>query len=181
MKNKDYLVLDFGGTKHSAALISPGESKWRRFERAFSGPTPTAEQDLAIILRLARELLAGEKPLAIGVSFGGPVDFGFGVVRLSHHVPGWELFPLKQVLETEFGAPVHVDNDANVASLGEYHYGAGRGLNSFLYITVSTGVGGGWILNGHPWRGHEHMAGEIGHTVVDPQGPECLCGKHAAV
>ncbi|HEY9666811.1 MAG TPA: ROK family protein, partial [Coleofasciculaceae cyanobacterium] len=118
---------------------------------------------------------------AIGVSFGGPVDFTTGTIKLSHHVPGWENLPLQQRLESEFGAPASVDNDANVAALGEHRFGAGRGYDSLMYITVSTGVGGGWILNGQPWRGSEGMAGEIGHTVADPNGPICLCGKRGCV
>ncbi len=89
--------------------------------------------------------------------------------------------PLQQMLEAEFGVPVSVDNDANVAALGEHRFGAGQGYDSLLYITVSTGVGGGWILNGRPWRGADSMAGEIGHVVVDPNGPLCLCGKRGCV
>lgn len=133
------------------------------------------------MISLAHEVLAGEKPTAIGVSFGGPVDFKTGTVRLSHHVPGWENIELQRLLESEFGATASVDNDANVAALGEHRFGAGQGYNSLLYITVSTGVGGGWILNGQPWRGTGGMAGEIGHTVVDPNGPMCLCGKRGCV
>ena len=130
---------------------------------------------------LARDVLGGERPSAIGVSFGGPVDATTGTVRLSYHVPGWEDVPLRQVLEAEFDAPTSVDNDANVAALGEHRFGAGRGTDSLLYITVSTGVGGGWILHGQLWRGAGGMAGEIGHTVVDPDGPVCVCGKRGCV
>ncbi len=88
---------------------------------------------------------------------------------------------MQEVLEAEFGAPAVVDNDANVAALGEHRFGAGRGAADLMYITVSTGVGGGWILGGRPWRGYDGMAGEIGHTVVDPAGPLCLCGKRGCV
>jgi glucokinase len=133
------------------------------------------------MFELAHRLLAGDRPVAIGVSFGGPVDARAGLVRLSHHVPGWENTPLAGLLEAEFGAPARVDNDANVAALGEHHFGAGRGADSVFYITVSTGVGGGWILDGRPWRGAGGMAGEIGHVVVDPAGPVCLCGKRGCV
>ncbi|MFQ5616444.1 MAG: ROK family protein, partial [Anaerolineales bacterium] len=101
--------------------------------------------------------------------------------RLSPHVPGWENTPLQAMLEEEFGAPARVDNDANVAALGEHRFGAGQGCDHISYLTVSTGVGGGWILNGQPWRGAQGMAGEIGHTVVDPNGPVCLCGKRGCV
>ncbi|MEJ2556094.1 MAG: ROK family protein [Anaerolineae bacterium] len=175
------LALDFGGTKHTAAVIAPGERRWRAHQRVFSPPNPDASYDLQTMCSLAQDLLAGARPAAIGVSFGGPVDATTGRVYLSHHVPGWENTPLREILETEFGAPASVDNDANVAALGEHRFGAGQGFSSLLYITVSTGVGGGWILNGQPWRGAEGMAGEIGHTVVDPNGPVCLCGKRGCV
>jgi glucokinase len=140
-----------------------------------------ADTDLEIMRSLIDSLLKGAKPDAIGVSFGGPVDATTGKVRLSHHVAGWENVPLGDLLEKEFGVPAGVDNDANVAALGEHRFGAGQGYDSLFYITVSTGVGGGWILNGQPWRGSEGMAGEIGHMVVDPSGPVCLCGKRGCV
>jgi glucokinase len=175
------LALDFGGTKHTAAVIARGEHDWRAHRRVFSPAGADARYDIETMQALARELLAGERPAAIGVSFGGPVDATTGMVRLSHHVPGWENVPLRATLEADFGAPASVDNDANVAALGEHRFGAGRGCQDMLYITVSTGVGGGWVLNGQPWRGAEGMAGEIGHAVVDPNGPRCLCGKRGCV
>lgn len=89
--------------------------------------------------------------------------------------------PLGEMLERVFHAPARVDNDANIGALGEHRFGAGRGADHLMYITVSTGVGGGWILYGQPWRGWEGMAGEIGHAVVDPNGPICLCGKRGCL
>lgn len=175
------LALDFGGTKHAAAVVAAGERQWQKYRRALSPPNGDASTDLATMRSLIQDLLAGEKPAAIGVSFGGPVDASSGLVRLSHHVPGWQDTPLRHMLESEFGAIASVDNDANVAALGEHRFGAGQGYDSLLYITVSTGVGGGWILNKRPWRGAEGMAGEIGHMVVDPNGPMCLCGKRGCV
>lgn len=186
------LALDFGGTKHTAAVVSlaavhafsAGELEvlhWEAHERVYSPKGVDARYDLETMLGLGEALLNGVRPAAVGVSFGGPVDYAAGAVRLSHHVPGWENTPLAEMLERTFHAPVRVDNDANAAALGEHRFGSGSGLDSLLYITVSTGVGGGWILGGKPWRGSEAMAGEIGHTVVDPQGPVCLCGKRGCV
>ena len=114
---------------------------------------------------------------AIGVSFGGPVDATRGLVRLSHHVPGWEEIPLRDQLQVEFGVPAAVDNDANVAALGEWRFGAGRGSASLLYVTISTGIGGGWVLGGRIWGGADGMAGEIGHMIVRPGGAPCACGR----
>ncbi len=175
------LVLDYGGTKHTAAVVAPGERRWRAYQSVLSPPGADARYDIKTMHTLARELLGEARPAAIGVSFGGPVDAATGLVRLSHHVPGWENVPLQEILEAEFEAPASIDNDANVAALGEHRFGAGQGYEDLLYITVSTGVGGGWILNGQIWHGAEGMAGEIGHTVVDPNGPACTCGKQGCV
>lgn len=177
------LALDFGGTKLTAGLAASGERHWRAHKGVPSPPGSNAQSDLEIMMGLARDLLAtAEAPLAaVGVSFGGPVDAARGLVLLSHHVPGWEKVPLREWLEERLGVPVAVDNDANAGALGEYRFGAGQGYDSLMYITVSTGVGGGWILNGQPWRGADGMAGELGHMVVDPDGPVCLCGKRGCV
>jgi glucokinase len=175
------LALDFGGTKLSAAVLERGQKRWRALERAPSRPHATAEDDLSLCSHLAAEVLAGARPAAVGVSFGGPVEAVRGVVRLSDHVLGWEDYPLKDHLGDHFGAGVSVDNDANTAALGEFTYGAGRGCDSLLYVTVSTGVGGGWVLGGRVWRGHDGMAGEIGHTLADANGPRCYCGKRGCV
>jgi glucokinase len=177
------LALDFGGTKLTAGLAASGERRWRGHQRVPSPPGSNAQSDLEIMMGLAQDMLATARaPLAaVGVSFGGPVDAVQGLVLLSHHVPGWERMPLREWLEERLGVPAAVDNDANVAALGEHRFGAGQGCDSLMYITVSTGVGGGWILNGRPWRGADGVAGEIGHMVVDPDGPLCLCGKRGCV
>lgn len=189
------LALDFGGTKLAAALAAAGEDchsdsgsglplrGWLVREEASSPPDRTAQSDMWIMMELVGKLLATTRgPLAaIGISFGGPVAAGRRVVLLSHHVPGWEQVPLCDRLEAELGAPALMDNDGNAAALGEHRYGAGRGHGSLLYVTVSTGVGGGWILNGQAWGGADGMAGEIGHMVVDPQGATCPCGKRGCV
>lgn len=175
------LALDFGGTKHTAAAAGRGERTWRGHARAFSPPGADIQVDIEVMLALARQVLGDRQPAAIGVSFGGPVQFGRGLVRRSDHVPGWDNVPLAEILTAELGAPAVVDNDANAGAIGEHTFGAGQGHAHLLYVTVSTGVGGGWILNNAPWRGVDEMAGEIGHTVIAPDGPRCLCGKHGCV
>ncbi len=200
------LALDFGGTKLTAGLAVSGERHWRAHKMVPSPPGSNAQSDLEIMMGLARDLLTSPPRMsfefgvpgfglneletrnpklqtahAVGVSFGGLVDAARGLVLLSHHVPGWEEMPLREWLEERLGVPAAVDNDANAGALGEHRFGAGQGYDSLMYITVSTGVGGGWILNGQPWRGADGMAGEIGHVVVDPDGPVCLCGKRGCV
>lgn len=182
--DKPLLALDFGGTKLSCAVTTPhllAEGRWLARSRIFDAAGKDAQTDLYALLASAHQLLAGAQPAAVGVSFGGPVDSCAGMVRISHHVPGWENLPLRSLLEAEFSCPAAVDNDANVAALGEYHFGAGMGAESLLYITVSTGVGGGWIIHRKIWQGAQGMAGEIGHTTIDPHGPLCLCGKRGCV
>lgn len=180
------LALDFGGTKLTAAALRAAEASatapsWQAHRRTASPANGSAQTDIHLMLELAWEVLGGQRPFAIGVSFGGPASFAHGTVIRSDHVPGWDDVPLQARLEAEFGAPVRIDNDANAAALGEHRYGAGCGFDDLFYVTVSTGVGGGWILGGRPWRGHNEMAGEIGHTVVLPDGPLCLCGKRGCV
>ncbi len=177
------LALDFGGTKHAAALAQVGVRTWLDHRKQAAPPGADADADIAIVLGMARALLVAHpgRLAAVGVSFGGPVNFQQGVVRLSHHVPGWENWPLRQQLQAEFGARVSVDNDANVGALGEWRFGAGQGCLSLLYMTVSTGIGGGWVLEGRPYRGADGMAGEIGHTIVNPSGAACVCGRHGCL
>lgn len=175
------LALDYGGTKLSAALVARGERAWRALARAQSPSQHDAAYEQATMRALARQVLGKQTPRALGVSFGGPVDAARGRVILSHHVPGWEDTPLREQLELEFGAPVRIENDANIAALGEFTLGAGRGCASLLYVTVSTGVGGGWVIGGKIYNGADAMAGEIGHTICDPRGAWCVCGRRGCV
>jgi glucokinase len=181
--NELCLALDYGGTKHTAALLRPGERTWAAHARVYSPQGADATYDQVTMLRMARGLLAQVpgKLAAIGVSFGGPVDAARGLVRLSHHIPGWEEIPLADRLRAELGAPAAVDNDANVAALGEWRFGAGQGCESLLYVTISTGIGGGWVLGGRIWGGADGMAGEIGHITVRPGGAACDCGRRGCL
>ncbi len=178
------LAFDFGGTKNACAAFVQNEHGaffLEMVERRASPPHPNYAYDYTTMLELAHLVLRGREPAAIGVSFGGPVRASQGLVVLSHHVAGWENVLLCEQLEKEFHTRVVMDNDANVAALGETKFGAGRNCSSVLYITVSTGVGGGWILDGEIYRGANELAGEIGHVVIDPQGPPCVCGRRGCV
>lgn len=177
------LALDYGGTKHAAGLAEVGGRTWLARKQVQAPLGSNGETDRNLMNQMAAELLAETNGAlaAVGVSFGGPVEWQTGRVILSHHVPGWEDAPLVSMLQEQFGVPVGMDNDANIAALGEWRFGAGAGCDSILYITVSTGIGGGWVLEGKIWRGADSMAGEIGHLAIDPTGPECVCGKRGCV
>ncbi len=133
------------------------------------------EAMLAQIEGIVREWPAFDR---CGIGFGGPVDFAKQRVMLSTHVEGWRDFPLVQRIAEMFHVPVAIDNDANVGALGEAIYGAGREHLPMFYMTLSTGIGGGIVLaDGSIYRGADSWAGEIGHIVLRPDGPDCLCGS----
>jgi glucokinase len=117
---------------------------------------------------------------ACGVSFGGPVDFSRQRVR-SMSTPGWDDFALAQWVEENLSLPCRVDNDANCGALGEFRAGAGRGTRSLVYITLSTGVGGGMVLDGKVYRGKDSLAGEFGHLPMADSGPLCSCGARGCL
>ena len=177
MSDSFILALDYGGTKLTAALLRQGDTHWAELKRSASPPGHDGAYERQAMSELARQVLAGRQPQAIGVSFGGPVLQSHGLVLLSHHIAGWENTPLAEQIRAEFGAPAAVANDGNLGALGEWRFGAAAGCRSVLYVTVSTGIGGGWVLGGTIWDGADGMAGEIGHIEVRPGGAPCACGR----
>ncbi len=118
----------------------------------------------------------------VGVGFGGVVDRDRETAKLSPNFPSWLDVPLPALLRRELGdVPVAMDNDANAGALGELHFGAGRSRQSFLYLTVGTGVGGAIVEGGRLIRGYTGRAGEIGHMIVWPDGPVCTCGRRGCL
>jgi glucokinase len=115
-------------------------------------------------------LIASHQPAAIGVGFGGPVDHATGRIAKSHQIEGWSEFELGEWLREQTGLPVRVDNDANVAALGEALAGAGRGLNPVFYVTLGSGVGGGLVVGGRIFHGAKPGESEIGHVRLDKSG-----------
>ena len=127
-------------------------------------------------LRIARTWRESHGFQRCGIGFGGPVDFTSQNVILSNHVDTWQDFPLASSIQRELDVPVVIDNDANLGALGEALYGAGIGYDPLFYVTLSTGIGGGLVIDGNVYRGADSYAGEIGHITVEPGGPVCLCG-----
>jgi glucokinase len=179
------LALDIGGTKLAVGVVNDaGEVLTDAMEP--TGEAPSAEAVVEKLLRMSRDAVgrssvAWEEMSAVGVSFGGPVDFPSGNTVTCHHLPGWERYPLRDLVAARSGLPTIVDNDANAAALGEATFGAARGCPHVLYLTVSTGIGGGVIVSGRVHRGATSMAGEIGHTLVAPDGPVCTCGRRGCL
>ncbi|MFV0634571.1 ROK family transcriptional regulator [Demequina sp.] len=135
---------------------------------------------------LIAELVEGlgstlEEVNAVGVGIPAPVDPETGMISVAGILRGWEEIPIGQVLERRIGAPIAVDNDANLGALGELRSGAGRGVDNLLYIRASYGVGGGVVVGGTLQRGFRGLTGELGHTLVDPQGSICRCGSRGCL
>ena len=170
-------ALDVGGTKFTLAAFVDDKIILRE-----SRSTDRAGGPEALFAEVQRIFNGwGFKPDFCGVGFGGPVDFPTQTVTLSTHVEGWMQYPLVPNLSRLAGAPVVMDNDANVGALGEARYGAGRGADPLFYMTLSTGIGGGIVINGQIQRGADSYAGEIGHLNVLPDGPPCLCGSNGCL
>ena len=166
---------DLGGTQLRVARV--GEDG--RVEAEISGPTgssPAAVIEAA--LRAVEEVLRGAKeaPRAIGMGVTGPVDPRLGRVRNPYTLPGWHDVDLAGPVRERFGVPVFVENDAAAAALGEHWRGVGRGVRRFLCVTVGTGIGTGFLLDGDVVRGTDGAHPEAGHHVLDPSGPVCYCG-----
>ena len=163
------LGLEIGGTKLQivAGNASAQILDRRRFAvdpaRRGAGIREHIEATLA-------ELISSTKPSAIGVGFGGPVDWNTGEICRSHQIEGWEDFKLRDWLQTLSGLPVCVDNDANTATYGEALHGAGVGLNPVFYVTLGSGVGGGLVVDGKIYHGARPGEAEIGHVRLDRQG-----------
>lgn len=167
--------VDAGGTKVRGLLVDTTEGTILD-RRTVGTPAEDSEASLRAIVSVARELMGGADPvLAIGVGAAGMVDRQ-GVMRFAPNV-AWRDVPIRDEVAAETGLPTVVDNDANAAAWGEFRYGAGREFNDMLLVTVGTGIGGGIVSDGRLVRGAHGFAGEIGHIIVEPNGPRCGCGN----
>ena len=175
--NTEIIVgLDIGGTKILAASATPDGEILERIR----AETPLDLDDgLQLLKDLTHHLTQGKTIRSIGAAIGGPMDWEKGVVSPLHQ-PQWRKVPLKALMETEFDCPFFVDVDTNVAALGEYHFGGER-ASRLLYITISTGMGGGFLINGEIYRGKDGAHPEVGHQSINfkcrnPERVECECG-----
>jgi len=170
------IALDVGGTHMRAAVFPENENKPMRQTRI---PTyKNGEASLDRLFALIRDVTTDDDTIqGIGIAVPGPIDPQDGVILTAPNLPEWVGVPISQRLEAEFGAPAHLGNDANLAAVGEWRYGAGRGHHNLIYLTISTGIGGGVICNDELLLGHQGLAGELGHVTILPDGPVCSCGQ----
>jgi glucokinase len=181
------LGLDIGGTKLAAGVVDDAGrvlSFVRRPSRRDEGPDAMIERQL----ELGREAVAeAGVPWPdirwVGIGCGGPLDPERGIIQSPPHLPGWVDVPLVAIVERELERPAVVDNDATAAALAEWWFGAGRTrtVRHLVYLTISTGVGGGLILDGRLYRGAAGNAGELGHLTVDRLGRPCACGRRGCL
>jgi len=164
-----FIGIEIGGTKlQLVAGTAEGVILDRR--RLAVIPDSGGEGIRQQIAATLPELIHTHRPAAIGIGFGGPVDWRTGRIECSHQVPGWHGFPLGDWLRRQVSIPVHIDNDANVAALGEARFGAGRGCNPVFWINMGSGIGGGLVEGGRLYHGAIPGEAEIGHIRLDRAG-----------
>ncbi len=170
--------IDIGGTKIAIALETLGgeEVASRRL------PTEVENGAYAIVENISQSITKmleenRVRLVSVGIGCPSPLDIEKGLVMSPSNLRDWDNFPIVKLVRERFKVPIVLDNDANTAALGEYVYGAGRGYQNVIYITVSTGIGGGIIINGKIHHGVAAGAGELGHTIVQPNGVRCNCGS----
>jgi glucokinase len=169
------IAVDIGGTQLRVATFSAGSTIPLKIER-----TSTHNNDEDVFDRLIAVIDAvwpDDTVSAISTACPGPLDPSQGIIISTPNIPGWINFPLGDLLEKRYRVPVFLENDANLAALGEWRYGAGQGHNDVLYLTISTGIGGGVITGGRLLTGYRGLAAELGHLTVLPRGPRCSCGQ----
>ena len=172
------VVMDLGGTQMRVAVADrEGAILWRE-----AVPTRAQESQAEVIARMEAILdrgisQVGDRTLAgIGIGLAGPVDPATGLMYDPPNIRCLDGVSFKTLWAERFNRPILIGNDATVAALGEYRYGAGAGAHTLVYMTVSTGIGGGIVVEGRPLMGAYGMAGELGHMCVDLNGPSCQCG-----
>ena len=176
--------VDLGGTNLRVALVDDQGSMVEKLVT----PTVelrTSERVIARMCEHIQQLIHSHKssgPLhGIGISIPGIIDLDTGILRESPNLPGWYDYPVREEVERRLGTRVILENDANAAAMGEFWLGAAREYDSTCMLTLGTGVGGGIIIKGALWHGMTGMAGEPGHTTVDPDGPPCPWGNRGCL
>lgn len=175
------LVVDLGGTKIITAIVLPdGKMISRNYclTLAHEGSKAVIDRILSTVNGvLSKAKLKVSDLCGIGVAAAGIIDAENGVITTSPNLPGWRNVPLRHILAHEFSSTTHIINDASAAALGEHCFGAGKYVDNLVYLTVSTGIGGGIIAGGRLYLGTDGCAGELGHMTIESRGPKCSCGN----
>ncbi len=168
--------VDIGGTKVAAAVVDPDGTVLARARR--DTPHRSTEPSVVetVIVEAVDDLRGTHAVEAVGVGAAGFVDANGELVRFAPHL-SWRDEPLRARLAERIGLPVFVDNDANAALWAEHRFGAARGIEDVVLVTLGTGIGGGLLIRGRPYRGVNGMAGEFGHMQLVPDGRPCECGR----
>jgi glucokinase len=170
-----FIVADVGGT-HIRTACFPTQSQKPTVVKRINTKGPDSPHERLINL-IATIIPKDEEIAAITVAAPGPLDPFEGIIFEAPNIPSWNNLPLKKIIQERFNIPVAIGNDANLAALGEWRFGAGIGHRHLMYITVSTGIGGGVIIDNQLLLGHRGLAAELGHVTVIPDGPLCSCGQ----
>ncbi|MFN3966882.1 MAG: ROK family protein [Endomicrobiia bacterium] len=177
--------VDLGGTKISAGIVDQSGkiiSKTKLPTFAQKGPEFVINQIIKSIQQVIKKSkIKHSQILGIGIGAPGPLDTEKGIIHHAPNLPGWNEIPLRNKIQSKIGMDVFIDNDANLAALGESWIGAGKNVKNLICITLGTGVGGGLILDGKIFHGFQDAAGEIGHITVNPSGPKCNCGNYGCL
>ncbi len=168
------VTADIGGTHIRVAVFPRQGSKPLRQKRITTRGKEAAEVRLTNLIGELKQ--PDDHILAIAAAAPGPTDAKMGLVLEAPNIPGWKNLPLTRIISERFSVPVYLGNDANLAALGEWRFGAGRGHHDLVYLTISTGIGGGVICDDQLLLGQRGLAAELGHITIDPQGPMCGCG-----
>ena len=175
------LAIDLGGTKIIAAIVSgDGQvlAKERRLTLADEGPSSVINRLLSTIDHLLSSKNIDPSQLgSISIAAAGGIDIERGLVTSSPHLPGWHDVPLRDIVRDRYRISTFLFNDASATALGEHRFGAGRGVNNLVLLTIGTGIGGGIIIDGRLYHGPSGSAGELGHMTIDVHGPRCVCGN----
>lgn len=184
MEKKYFLGIDLGGTKIKGIICGcDGKilSEYTLPTNCSEGQSGVSHRIIYIIDKVIEKWEGSISEIkAIGVGSPGPLDSQKGIIIKAVNIP-LKNFNIVKIISSKYNIPTYLDNDANAAAIGEYIFGAGKGSRNMVYVTVSTGIGAGAIINGMIYRGNTNNSLEVGHMTIDPDGPKCNCGNYGCL
>ncbi|MCQ2533428.1 MAG: ROK family protein [Clostridia bacterium] len=185
MAESFYICLDIGGTKVLGAIFNSKKEIVYRLKKKTKSAGDSSQNIEDLIISVVDEMIVGaeiNKKQVVAIAAGAPgvINQEEGIVLFSPNLP-WRNYNIKKPIEEKFGVPFYIGNDVNVGVLGEYKYGAGKGYKNVVGLFVGTGMGGGLILDGKLYTGHQFKGAELGHMVLNSEGPRCNCGQRGCL